>query len=89
MDEETYFYGEDAVENGFVDAVAEEVVKNKIDWDMSAYANNPPPKNIKKTKKKSKKKTVKNKSSSPSPITNLEHLRRKFALTEKSVNQAA
>lgn len=39
MDEETYFYGQEAVDNRFVKAIAPEVVKNSIAWDMSAYNN--------------------------------------------------
>lgn len=41
MDAETYFFGQDAVEAGFVDAIAEAAPKNKIDWDLSAYKNPP------------------------------------------------
>jgi ATP-dependent Clp protease, protease subunit len=41
MDEETYFYGQEAVENNFVNAIAPDVVKNSIAWDMSAYNHQP------------------------------------------------
>ena len=53
MDAETYFFGQDAVDNGFIDAIAEAPVKNEIKWDLSCYKNpdisgsrkqpNPPP----------------------------------------------
>lgn len=42
MDEETYFLGREAVENGFVDKLAAESPKNQINWDMSAYKKAPP-----------------------------------------------
>jgi ATP-dependent Clp protease protease subunit len=41
MDAETYFYGQEAVDSGFIGAVAEASPKNKIDWDLSAYAKPP------------------------------------------------
>lgn len=41
MDAETYFYGQEAVDAGFIGAVAEAAPKNKIDWDLSAYAKAP------------------------------------------------
>lgn len=37
MDAETYFFGSEAVEAGFVDAVADASPKNQIKWDMTAY----------------------------------------------------
>jgi len=46
MEAETYFFGQEAVDAGFVDAIAESTVKNKIQWDLSAYAKAPPPKEI-------------------------------------------
>jgi len=42
MDAETYFFGQEAVDAGFVDAIAEAAPKNKIDWDLSAYSKAPP-----------------------------------------------
>lgn len=41
MTEETYFFGQEAVDAGFVDALAEVAAKNKINWDMSAYQHAP------------------------------------------------
>lgn len=41
MDAETYFLGQEAVDAGFIDSVAEAAPKNKIDWDLSAYAHAP------------------------------------------------
>jgi len=41
MDAETYFYGQEAVDAGFVTALAATTPKNAIDWDLSAYANAP------------------------------------------------
>lgn len=42
MDAETYFFGQEAVDAGFVTAIAEAAPKNKIDWDLSAYTKAPP-----------------------------------------------
>jgi len=42
MDEETFFFGQEAVDAGFVTALAEDTPKNKIDWDLSAYTKAPP-----------------------------------------------
>lgn len=42
LDEETYFFGQEAVDAGFVDAIAEAAPKNKIEWDLSAYTKTPP-----------------------------------------------
>lgn len=41
MDAETYYFGQEAVDNGFVDQMAETAPKNAIKWDMSAYKNAP------------------------------------------------
>ena len=41
MDAETYFFGQEAVDAGFIDAIAEAAPKNKIDWDLSAYKHPP------------------------------------------------
>jgi len=41
MDAETYFYGQEAVDAGFVDSLAEVSPKNSINWDLSAYAHAP------------------------------------------------
>lgn len=41
MDAETYLYGQDAVDAGFIDAIAEASPKNKIKWDLSAYLHAP------------------------------------------------
>ena len=41
MDAETYYFGQEAVDFGLVDKVAEEIIKNTIDWDLSAYAHAP------------------------------------------------
>lgn len=41
MDAETYFYGQEAVDAGFVTALAATAPKNAIDWDLSAYAKAP------------------------------------------------
>jgi ATP-dependent Clp protease protease subunit len=41
MDAETYFYGQEAVDAGFVDALSATAPKNKIHWDLSAYAKTP------------------------------------------------
>lgn len=43
MDAETYFIGQEAVEAGFVSAIAEAAPKNKIAWDLSAYKHAPEP----------------------------------------------
>lgn len=45
MDAETYFFGQEAVDAGFVGAIAESPAKNKIDWDLSAYKHAPEPAN--------------------------------------------
>lgn len=52
MDEETYFFGQQAIDAGFVDALAEDAsqestTQNRIDWDMSAYKDDKPPRNQK------------------------------------------
>jgi len=40
MDQETYFFGQEAVDQGFIDTVAVgDGVANKIDFDLSAYKN--------------------------------------------------
>ncbi|PHQ63247.1 MAG: peptidase S14 [Sphingobium sp.] len=44
MDEETYFFGQEAVDAGFVNGIAAAKPKNQIKWDISAYKNAPPPK---------------------------------------------
>jgi ATP-dependent Clp protease protease subunit len=41
MDEETWFTAEEAVENGFADAVGERSSANAAAWNLSAYANAP------------------------------------------------
>jgi ATP-dependent Clp protease protease subunit len=41
MDAETYFFGQEAVDAGFVGSVAETGAQNKISWDISAYKNAP------------------------------------------------
>ena len=43
MDAETYFFGQEAVDAGFIDAVCAppDKTKNAIDWDLSAYAKAP------------------------------------------------
>jgi ATP-dependent Clp protease protease subunit len=41
MDAETYFFGQEAVDAGFVDGIAEVTPKNHIKWDFSAYKNAP------------------------------------------------
>lgn len=41
MDAETYLFGQEAVDAGFVDAIAEAAPKNKIHWDLSAYDHAP------------------------------------------------
>lgn len=41
MDAETYYFGQEAVDAGFIDSIAEETIKNSIAWDMSAYAKAP------------------------------------------------
>jgi ATP-dependent Clp protease protease subunit len=43
MAAETYFYGQEAVDAGFITALATTAPKNEIDWDLSAYAKAPPP----------------------------------------------
>lgn len=37
MDAETYYFGGEAVDAGFVDSIAEAMPKNQINWDLSAY----------------------------------------------------
>ena len=44
MDAETYFFGSEAVDAGFIDAVAEASPKNQIKWDMTAYQHADKPK---------------------------------------------
>lgn len=41
MDAETYFYGQEAIDAGFVTELATVSPKNAIDWDLSAYAKAP------------------------------------------------
>lgn len=41
MTSETYFFGQEAIDAGFIDALATASPKNKIDWDLSAYAHAP------------------------------------------------
>jgi ATP-dependent Clp protease protease subunit len=41
MDAETYLYGQEAVDAGFIGAIAEATVKNTIKWDLSAYLHAP------------------------------------------------
>lgn len=41
MDAETYFYGQEAVDAGFIDGLAGVTPKNVINWDLSAYAKAP------------------------------------------------
>lgn len=41
MDAETYFFGQEAVDSGFVTSMADDAPKNKIDWDLSAYEHSP------------------------------------------------
>jgi ATP-dependent Clp protease protease subunit len=41
MDAETYFFGQEAVDAGFINAIADHAPKNSIDWDLSAYAKLP------------------------------------------------
>jgi len=41
MDKETYFFGAEAVQSGFIDAIAEAAPKNQINWDLSAYQHAP------------------------------------------------
>ncbi len=41
MDAETYFYGQEAIDAGFITTLAASAPKNKIDWDLSAYAKAP------------------------------------------------
>ena len=41
MAAETYWYGQEAVDAGFVTAMAPASPKNNIDWDLSAYAHAP------------------------------------------------
>ena len=41
MDAETYFYGQEAIDAGFVDAIATITPKNSIAWDLSAYDKAP------------------------------------------------
>ncbi len=45
MDAETYFFGQEAVDAGFVDEISEVAPKNKINWDISAYKHPPEPEN--------------------------------------------
>jgi len=60
MDEETYFLGQDAVDNGFIDKIAESTPKDKIDWNMSAYSDESPTNKKKKKVKNKQKKPVEN-----------------------------
>jgi len=41
MDAETYFFGQEAVDSGFITNITEQAPKNKIDWDFSAYQHSP------------------------------------------------
>jgi ATP-dependent Clp protease protease subunit len=41
MDAETYLYGQEAVDAGFISKIAEVSPKNKINWDLSAYSKAP------------------------------------------------
>jgi ATP-dependent Clp protease protease subunit len=45
MDTETYFIGQEAVDAGFVDAIAAVAPKAQINWDLSAYGH-PPAQNL-------------------------------------------
>lgn len=42
MGETTFYSAQEAVDNGFVDQIAENSPKNKIDWDLSAYGKTLP-----------------------------------------------
>jgi len=71
---ESYFFGNEAVEAGFIDKLADTEVKDKINWDMSAY----------KSDSNINQKQVKEPEPEPEPeITNLDHLRRRLELVEK------
>lgn len=41
MNEETYFFGQEAIDAGFINELSGTSPKNKIDWDLSAYKNAP------------------------------------------------
>jgi ATP-dependent Clp protease, protease subunit len=41
MDAETYLYGQEAVDAGFISSIAQVAPKNKIKWDLSAYDKAP------------------------------------------------
>jgi len=41
MKAETWFNADESVEYGFADSIAEDKVKNKSDWNLSAYSNAP------------------------------------------------
>jgi hypothetical protein len=45
MDDETSWFGQEAVDAGFVDSVSQASVKNVIKWDLSAYKEDLTPKN--------------------------------------------
>ncbi|MFT6496262.1 MAG: ATP-dependent Clp protease protease subunit [Cycloclasticus pugetii] len=45
MDDETSWFGQEAVDAGFVDNVSQASVKNVIKWDLSAYKEDLTPKN--------------------------------------------
>jgi ATP-dependent Clp protease protease subunit len=44
MDDETSWFGQEAVDAGFVDSVSQASVKNVIKWDLSAYKEDLTPK---------------------------------------------
>lgn len=82
MTAETYYFGNEAVEAGFVDKLADSDVENHIKWDMSAYKDDLKVEN-------SPQQPNKQLPDEPDPapveeITNLDHLRRRLALVEKA-----
>ena len=68
MDAETYLYGQEAVDSGFIGAIAEAAPKNKINWDLSAYSKAP---------------VIENKQEEPEEKQDLSHLYRQLEMMSK------
>jgi len=79
MDAETYFFGQEAVDAGFVDSVAETAPKNSINWDLSAYAKAPLENQTNSAEASNKSKP----DPLPEPKPDLSNLYRRLALVEK------
>lgn len=71
MAAETWFSAEEAVEKGFADRIAEASPKNAARWNLAAYAKAPKAVEPPPTE------------TTPPPVADTEHLRRRLRVTEK------